>query len=112
MWPQTRHLGVDSRRLPVHVRVAVCEPVLDAYAERGDRIDSRVGLLGDHRLRTGADARPHWIDLGSVLRVRVRHGWAGCRCPRTAGRRDEHRVRLPRLRISAADWLVDGLSAE
>ena len=54
--PEVRDLGIDPRRLSVHLRAAVRQPVLDRHPDGGDRPDPRVGVLGDPGLRAGARA--------------------------------------------------------
>jgi FSR family fosmidomycin resistance protein-like MFS transporter len=76
-------------------------PVLDRRAERADRLDSRVRVFGDPRLRAGARARQGRHDLGTVLRAGVRHGWPRCRSARARSRCCGRRVRVSHLRVLA-----------
>ena len=76
---QIRDLGIDPGRAAVQPGAAIREPVLDRRAERGDRVDPRLRVLGDSRLRAGAPAWPRRPGRRALLRVcvRYRRDWRG-----------------------------------
>jgi FSR family fosmidomycin resistance protein-like MFS transporter len=60
-----------------------------------------IGLLGDPGLCPGAGAGTGRHDRRIVLRLRLRHGRRGRRGAGRSRRPDQHRFRLPRLRLPA-----------
>ena len=70
-----------------------------------------LGLLGHPRLRAGADPRPGRHDLGPVLRPRFRHGGHRRGRARPSCRSHQHRGRLSRVLVPAADRFTDGVPA-
>ena len=109
---QGGHLGVDPRRAAVHPRPAPRQPVLDNCAYRPDRSDTRLGVLGDHGVCPRTATEPRGDGGRAVLRVRIRDGRRRGRSPRLARGPDEHRVRVPRVRVPAAHRDADGVLAE
>ena len=77
-----------------------------------DRADPGVGLLGHHGVCPGTAAEPGRDGSRAVLRVRVRDGRGRGGGPRLAGRPDQHRVRVPRVRLPAGHRAADGVAAE
>ena len=78
--------------LPVHPGAALRRPVLDRRADRADRRDHGVGLLGHPGLCAGADARPGRHGRRHVLRLRLRHGGHRRRRAGLARRPHQHRA--------------------
>ena len=110
-WTQVRDLGLDSRRAPVHAGASLCDAVLDADPDRGDRSDSRLGIFRHPGLCAGADSGTRRVDLGDLFRVCVRNGRTRSGAARTARGPDLHRSGLSGVRVSAADWRARGVSS-
>jgi FSR family fosmidomycin resistance protein-like MFS transporter len=69
-----RKYVIHPRRVAVHPRSPVRESLLDRDAERGDRVDPVIRLLGDPGVRPGAGAGERGTDRGALLRIRIRGG--------------------------------------
>ena len=97
--------------LPFTLVLPLRRSVLDRHPVGCDRPDPGLGLLGDHRLCAGARAGKGRDRRGVVFWAFLRHGRGRGGGVGQARRRDEHRVRLPGLRLPAADRPVDRAAA-
>ena len=109
--PQSRDLGFDPRCAALYAGAALCRARGDGGFERADRSHPVVGILGDRRLCAGAYARTSRHGLGPVLRRGLRHGGRRCRGLGRACRLDQHRIRLPGLRLAAPSGPAGGAAA-
>jgi len=92
-------------------RAAVCLAAGDRRIERFDRTHSRLRVLGDPGLRSGAGAASSRHDLGAVLRTCIRNGRLGGRCPWHTCRPHQHRLCLQGVRVPACSGALHGILA-
>ena len=100
-WREVRDLGLDPWRPALHAALAASRAHGHGDQFDRDRPHHLLGLLGDGRLRAGADAGQRRGGGGIVLRPVVRPGWRRRGPARHAGRLDEPQLRLSRLRLPA-----------
>ena len=74
VWSQEGHLGIDRGRSAFYARAAIRRPDGYPHSQHPHRADIVVGVFGNRRLRSGADARPGRYGFGPVLWARLRDG--------------------------------------